>query len=233
MRRSPIRAAIPSGEASSAPRASAIAGSTSAGSRSAASGTKTVPPSASSASRRDSSIEKRVLPVPPGPMMVRIAGVSVEHERDGVVELALPTEEPGRRSREEHSPGRPERRVALPSELKQLRRPVEVLQPMPTEVCEGDPVDQRRGRLGDQHLSAVGQRRHTGSAVDVDTHVSLGGEGRRPGVQSHSDTDRAGLERQLPGLGGGDRAGSGRECDEERVALRVDLDAVVRGERGP
>ena len=42
-----------------------------------------------------------------------------------------------------------------------------------------------------------------------------------------------GFERLLPGLGGGDRTGSGRERDEERVALRVDLDAVVRGERGP
>ena len=61
-----------------------------------------------------------------------------EHERDGVVELALTTEEPGRRGREEHGAGRPERRVALRSELKQLRRPVEVLQPMPTEVGESD-----------------------------------------------------------------------------------------------
>ena len=65
----------------SAPSASATAGSTSAASRSGASGTKTVPPSASSASSRASSIAKRVLPVPPGPTIVRMRGSSLEHDR--------------------------------------------------------------------------------------------------------------------------------------------------------
>ena len=123
--------------------------------------------------------------------------------------------------------------MAFGPELEQARWPVEVLEPMPTEVGENDPVDQRRSRLREEHLAAVRQCRHTGSAVDVDADVSLGGQRRCPGVQSHPDPDRAGLERLLPGLGGGDRAGRGREGDEERVALRVDLDAVVCGERFP
>ena len=54
--------------------AAAMSGTTSAASRTGASGTKTVPPSASSARNRASSIENRVLPVPPGPTIVSSRG---------------------------------------------------------------------------------------------------------------------------------------------------------------
>ena len=77
VRRSPTRAEIPSADSPSAPSAPATDGRTRDASRSAASGMKNVPPSASSAIRRESSIANRVLPVPPGPRIVRIDGASV------------------------------------------------------------------------------------------------------------------------------------------------------------
>ena len=49
-------------------------------------------------------------------------------------------------------------------------------------------------------------------------------------MEPHPDADRPGRERVLPLAGRGDGARRGREGDEERVALRVDLDAAVRGE---
>ena len=74
VRRSPTRAAIAAGSGAEAPSRSATVARTNSASRSGASGTKTVPPSASSPSRRASSIAKRVLPVPPGPTIVRARG---------------------------------------------------------------------------------------------------------------------------------------------------------------
>ena len=74
VRFSPIRVAIAAALAPEAPRRSAISGHDQCGSRTGASGTKTVPPSASSARNRASSIENRVLPVPPGPTIVSTRG---------------------------------------------------------------------------------------------------------------------------------------------------------------
>ena len=51
-------------------------------------------------------------------------------------------------------------------------------------------------------------------------------------MQAHPHADRPGLERALAVEGGRGGAGRGREGDEERVALRVDLDAAVRREGG-
>ena len=101
-----------------------------------------------------------------------------------------------------------------------------------TEVGEPDPVEERRRRLGDEHLTTVRERCNARAAMDVHAHVPLAGHRRRAGVQPHSHSDRAGLEGSLAGIGRGDRAGRGRERDEERVALGVDLDAVVGFERG-
>jgi hypothetical protein len=45
-------------------------------------------------------------------------------------------------------------------------------------------------------------------------------------VQAHANRDR---QRVTGRRGGGECPGRGRKCDEERVALRVDLDAAVLG----
>ena len=85
-------------------------------------------------------------------------------------------------------------------------------------------------RLADEHLAAVAGSRDPRRAVDVDADVTLLRDERFAGVEAHSDTERAVLERPL-GVGRStQRVGRAREGDKERVALRVDLDAAVSGE---
>ena len=69
--------------------------------------------------------------------------------------------------------------------------------------------------------------------VDVDPDVALFGHDGLARVKPHADADRPVAKRRLPVRGGCDRVGGARECDEERVALRVDLDAAVPCERVP
>ena len=64
-------------------------------------------------------------------------------------------------------------------------------------------------------------------AVDVDPDVALLGHDRLARVEPHAHADRPAAERRLPVGGGRDRVGGARERDEERVALRVHLDAAV------
>ena len=67
--------------------------------------------------------------------------------------------------------------------------------------------------------------------MDVDADVALVGDDRLAGVDAHPDAERAAFER-LASLGGRGRGvGGSGEGDEESVALRVDLDARVPGER--
>ena len=87
--------------------------------------------------------------------------------------------------------------------------------------------------LGEDDLPAVGGRGDARGAMHVDPHVALVGDDWLAGVDSNAHPDRARLER-LPRLGcRGDRVGRPGERDEEGVALRVDLDAVVSRERLP
>ena len=195
-----------------------------------ASGTKTVPPSASSARNRASSIEKRVLPVPPGPTMVSRRGSRSSQAsqrrraRARVRESAWP-EWGGRRRRACGVAGSPG------AELEQLCRAVEVLQAVATEIAQRLIVDERGGRGREDHLAAVGEGRNAGAAVDVDPDVALRGDARRAGVEAHPNRDRPRRERILAGGRSGDGAGSGWERDEEGIALRVDLDTPLGGER--
>ena len=80
---------------------------------------------------------------------------------------------------------------------------------------------------GDEHLATVTGRGDAGRAMDVSAHVPLVGQQRRPRVQPapHPDLARCELPRQL--LCRRERPRRGRERDEERITLRVHLDAVV------
>ncbi len=118
------------------------------------------------------------------------------------------------------------------AELEEPRRPVEVLEPVQPEIGERPTVEERRGRRRDDDLAAVGQRRESRPAVDVDSDVALVRDGRRPGVQADPDANRAAAQLVGAGEGGGGGAVRGRKGDEERVALGIDLDAVVSGEGG-
>ncbi len=87
----------------------------------------------------------------------------------------------------------------------------------------------RRGREDD--LPSVRGRRDPRRAMDVDSDVAFVGHLRLPGVDAHANADLAAAERLAGGGRGRDRIGCSREGDEEGVALGVDLDAVVPGER--
>ena len=91
-------------------------------------------------------------------------------------------------------------------------------------------VDQRRGRRRDDDLAAVRGRRDPRRAVHVDADVALVADQRRARVQAHAHTDRP-RHHGLSFGRGRERARRRGERDEEGVALRVDLDAVVVGKR--
>jgi hypothetical protein len=67
--------------------------------------------------------------------------------------------------------------------------------------------------------------------MDVDPDVAFVGQLRLPGVDADANPDRGARERLTGGGCRRDRVGCSREGDEEGVALGIDLDAVVPGER--
>ena len=118
---------------------------------------------------------------------------------------------------------------------------LEALQMLFAEVVDGCPLGQlapEEGASGggEQHLPTVAGRADAGSAHDVDTEISLVADLRLPGVQSHAHAHlvlRGPLvrgERALGGNRGGGRVPRPRKREEEGIALRVDLLAVVGGE---
>ena len=119
-----------------------------------------------------------------------------------------------------------ERRKLAVSELVDALGGREILEPVLAEVCEPE-LDElsRRGR--DEHLPAVARRGDAGGAVDVAADIALVGEKRCPCVQTDPHADRSGGERLGQPARRGERARRGRKGEEERIALRVHLDAVV------
>ncbi|MEO5576450.1 MAG: hypothetical protein ABIR67_08875 [Gaiellaceae bacterium] len=69
--------------------------------------------------------------------------------------------------------------------------------------------------------------RDAGASVDVEADVSLFGEPGLTAVKPHAHLDRPSHERLLRYGGGGHGIRGSGERHEERVALGVDLDAVV------
>ena len=67
--------------------------------------------------------------------------------------------------------------------------------------------------------------------MHVDAHVALRRYRRLPGVDAHADSDRTAPERLLRLTRGGDSIRSVRERDEQRIALGVDLHAIVLRDR--
>ena len=79
----------------------------------------------------------------------------------------------------------------------------------------------------------MGERGDPGTAMDVDPDVTLSGHSRGPRVQAHPDRDRPRRERPLPHPRRGGGPSSGRESDEERVPLGIDLHTPLSDERIP
>ncbi len=101
------------------------------------------------------------------------------------------------------------------------------------EVAQSVVAGQIAGRLRDQHLPAVPDCGDPRGAVDVEPDIALVRDGRLTRVDAHPYADRSRGERLLSCCGGCERVGRSSKRDEERVALRVDLDSVVRGEHLP
>ena len=79
----------------------------------------------------------------------------------------------------------------------------------------------------EQHLAAVASGADPRPSVDIDPDVALGGNHGFARVDAHSHAYRATRERALHTLRRRDSVGSVRERGEERIALRIDLDATV------
>ena len=103
---------------------------------------------------------------------------------------------------------------------------------------------QLAGLAREQRLTPVRGRRDPRAEVHVPADVALVDEVRRARVKTCANADRARLEFRERLGHGPHRALGRRECDEERVSLRVDLhpaagaacrpqDAAVLGQRLP
>ena len=119
-----------------------------------------------------------------------------------------------------------------PVEVRECRRP-EIEQPELTGQVVPDEV---RGRAREQHLPAMTRIADAGGLVNGEAHVAVRADAGLAGVQSHADAHLHLVrplmlgERDLRGGAGLDRRAGAAEDDEERVALRVDLDAAALGE---
>ena len=205
----------------------ATASSASAGSRSAASETHQTPSGASSATSAAACSASLVFPVPPGPVSVSSRNVLAAQQADDLVELALAAEERRRRDGEVRLVERLQAREIGVAELEEALRRREVLESVLAEVANGLAADEVARRLRQEDLPAVPGGGDARRAVDVDPDVALLGYDRLARVEPHAHADRPAAERCLPIGGGRDRVGGARERDEERVALRVHLDAAV------
>ena len=93
-------------------------------------------------------------------------------------------------------------------------------------------VDERTGRLRQQHLAAVADSGDPRALVHVEADVPLLRQARLARMQPHPNADRPVGQRPLAVGGRGDGVRGAAEGDEERVTLRVDLDAFVVGKGG-
>ncbi len=159
----------------------------------------------------------------------------VEHAIDRG-ELVGPPHERGARSREVPDPRfeRLQRRELggepVDLELEDALRDTQVLEAVRAEVAHVG-VDERPRGLRQEHLPSVTDGRDPSSLVDVEADVPLVGEPGLARVQPHPHPDRAARKCQLRVNGCSDSIRCTAKCDEEGVALRVHLGAVVRGKR--
>ena len=144
--------------------------------------------------------------------------------------LALTAEEGGCRDRKVDRAGRSKRRERRVAELEDPYEAVEVLDAMLPRSVTATWVE-RSHRVGSvmrtcPPWASPATRAHDGRPP---RRIPRSWGSAFP-CEAPSDLDRADCERVLPVEGRIHRLAGGREGDEERVALRVDLDAAVRGE---
>src|SRR6476660_5444981 len=115
-------------------------------------------------------------------------------------------------------------------ELVDPLRGAQILEAVHAEIADRR-VDERTGRLGQEHLPNVADRGDPGTFVNVDNDVPLLCQPGCAGMQPHANANRAAGKCALAVRSSGDRARCACESNEERIALGVDLNASVVGER--
>ena len=148
-------------------------------------------------------------------------------------DLALTPDERARGPGQIRVRDRLERWKGAAAELEERHRTLHVLQPMLAEVTQRRAVHGGGGGRGDQHLAAVPRAHHPRREMHVSADVALFRERRLAGVEAHAHLYRPCLERPLPCVGGGQGVGGARKGVEERVALRIHLDAAAAAELLP
>ncbi len=164
-------------------------------------------------------------------------------------DLGLATDEAREPHRETLLPSHPPRRgeVELETrndELCQVLRNIQILQAMMPKILEGEaereiPLDQRTGRLAEQHLTPMCGGGDPGATMDIDADVPLDAPATLARVQPHADPNRLTIRPVRSGQGSLRRRGSAggagraREDHEQSVSGGVDLDAPLVGDSGP
>ena len=115
-------------------------------------------------------------------------------------------------------------------ELVDALRRAQILEAVHAEVADVR-VDERTGRLRQEHLPAVPDGGDTRTLVHVEADVTLVRQPRLARVQPHAHANRPAGKCALAVRSSGDRVRRAGEGDEERITLRVDLDALVLGKR--
>ena len=121
-------------------------------------------------------------------------------------------------------------RQAVDLELVDALRRAEILEAVHAQVADVR-VNECTGRLRQEHLPAVPDGGDTRALVHVEPDVTLVRQPRLARVQPHAHANRPAGKCALGVRGGGDGARRAGEGDEERITLRVDLDALVVGKR--
>ena len=154
---------------------------------------------------------------------------AVREQRDELSQLLLPTDERARRHGEVRGVERPERGEITLAVLIQALGPGQILQPVLAEITDGSVAEQLTSRLREHDLSSVSGRRDSRGPVNVDADVALRSHDRLARVNSHAHSDGAVLEGLPRFRGCGDGVRGAGKGHEERIALRIHLDARVPG----
>ena len=211
----------------------ATASSASAGSRSAASGIHADAVRDILGDLRHGLERQPRLPCPAGACERQQSNVLAAQQAYDFDELAPAAEKRRRRDGKVRPVQRLQARKVGVAQLEQALGRREVLQTVLTQVANSLAGDEVARRLRQENLPAVPGGSNARRAVNVDADVALLGCDRLARVEPHAHSDRPVAERRLPVGGGRDRIGGARERHEERVALRVDLDAAVPRESLP
>ena len=123
-----------------------------------------------------------------------------------------------------------QRRELTLAELEDPLRRGQVLEPVLAEVTQTVLARKVARRLRHQHLPTVTRSRDPRRSMDVDADIAVLRQQRLARVDTHPHPDRA-VQRLAGFPRSRERVRRTRERDEEGVALRVDLDAVVARER--